>query len=426
MKTITLLVLMSLALPFFMLSVSAPPSKSVSGTVYASSGVPVQDAVVTATSDTGFGTASTDVNGRYSITSGLPAGNYTLTVVSNGYLEVTVQNVSVMVGETTVENPYMPVSGGISGQITDASTDIGLNDVAVTAVSSDGKYGSEAFTDILGDYTIATNLATGTYNVTVLFPAGHISKTLGPISVTAGTITTGQDMALEHSGIISGTVTDTSNNPIPNVTVTAVSTSTSVAMGTAETDAFGFYSISDGLANGNYTVTATYPGRYAFPQTNVPVIEGQETSNINFTMVILTPSGTITGKVTDTGNAPIANALITSEGQSTLTSEETYTDTSGNYIISTGLPTDIYNVTASAPGYTSSSQTVSVTVNNVSQADFTLTEIPAAQSGTISGTVTGDVNPPVPEFQSPLIMLLFLALAAVAIAKSSSRKTKPK
>jgi protocatechuate 3,4-dioxygenase beta subunit len=426
MKTITLLVLIGLALPFFMLSLSAPPNRSVSGTVYASSGVPVEDAVVTATSDIGFGTATTDVYGRYSITSGLPAGNYTLTVLSTGYLEVTVENVGVTVGDTTVENPYMPISGGISGTITDALTGIGLNNLNVTAVSSDGKYGWEAFTDFLGDYIIATNLATGTYNVTVWLPKGHVSKTLGPISVTAGTITTGQNMALEHSGIISGTVTDTSGNPVANATVTAVYTF--MAMGTAETDASGYYSISDGLASGNYTVTVAYPGGYAFPQTNVTVVEGQETSNINFTMLkyTITPSGIISGTVTDTNNAPIPNALVTAVGQTTSSSEETYTDTSGNYIISAGLPTDTYNVTASAPGYIPSSQNVSVTVNTVSQADFALTGIPPEQSGTVSGTVTGAANPPIPEFQSSLITMLFLTLAAVVIAKSTNRKTKPR
>lgn len=425
MKTIMLLVLASFALAFFMLSVSVLPNKTVSGTVYASSGVPVVNAVVAATSDIGFGTTTTDANGHYSITSGLPAGNYTLTVVSTGYLEVKVQNVTVTVGGITTENPYMNISGGISGRITDASTQIGLNNVAVIAVSSDGTYSGEALTDILGNYTIATNLATGTYNVTVLFPKGHVSKTLSSISVTTGTITRGHDMTLEHSGIISGTVTDMSSNPLANVTVTAVSTS--MTIGTAETDASGHYSISDGLANGNYAVTATYPGWFAFPNSSVAVVEGQETSNIDFTMNNLTaPSGTITGKVTDTGNAPIAGALVTAEGQTTFSSESAYTDAAGNYLISTGLPKDTYNVTASARGYTPSSQNVSVTVNTVSQADFPLTKIPPAQSGTISGTVTGDANPIVPEFQSPLITLLFLTLAAVAIAKSSTRKTKPR
>ena len=423
MKTITLLVLTSLALPFFMLSVSIPPNKTVSGTVYASSGVPVQNALVTATSDIGFGTATTDVNGHYNITSGLPAGNYTLTVVSTGYLTVTVENVTVTVGGTTTENPYMNVSGGISGRITDASTHIALINVTVTAVSSDGKHVGAALTDFLGNYTITTNLATGTYNVTVLFPKGHVSKTLGSVSVTEGTITTGQDMALEHSGTISGTVTDALSNPLANVTVVAVSTS--MALGTATTDASGHYSIPDGLATGTYTVTAVYSGWFAMPQTGVSVVEGQETSNINFNMTLLpTTSGTITGKVTDTGSAPIANALVTAEGLTTFSSEDTYTDTSGNYIISTGLPADTYNVTASAPGYTSSSQNVSVIVNTVSHADFTLTKIAPEQSGTISGTVTGDANPIVPEFQSPLITLLFLTLAAVAIAKSSRRKSK--
>jgi hypothetical protein len=417
-----LAILLVFALQITMFGISVSSKKNVTGIVYASSGVPVQNAVVTATSDIGFGTATTDGNGHYSITNGLPAGDYTLTVVSAGYLTVTVENVTVTVGGTTTENPYMNVSGGISGTITDASTHIGLNNVTVTAVSSDGKYGWGGLTDILGNYTIATNLATGTYNVTVIFPKGHVSKTLGSISVTAGTITKGQNMALEHSGIISGTVTDNLSNPLANVTVIAVSPS--MAMGTATTDASGHYSITDGLANGTYIVSAAFSGGFAMPQMGVLVVEGQETSNINFTITLFpTPSGTITGKVTDTGSAPIANSLVAAKGQTFLSSEETHTDTSGNYIISTGLLTDTYNVTASAPGYTSSSQIVSVTVNTISRADFTLTKIPPAQSGTISGTVTGDANP-IPEFEYPIAIMLVLTLVAVAVARKSDHRTK--
>jgi hypothetical protein len=417
---LTILLIFALQITAFGILVLS--KKNITGIVYASSGVPVQDAVVTATSDIGFGTATTNLNGHYSIASGLPAGNYTLTVVSTGYLTVTVENVTVTVGGTTTENPYMHLSGGISGRISDASTHTGLNNVAVTAVSSDGKYGGGGLTDIVGNYTIATNLATGTYNVTVMFPQGHVSKTLASISVTEGTITTGQDMALGHSGIISGTVTDNSSNPLANVTVTAASTS--MAMGTAKTDASGHYSITDGLATGTYIVTAAYSGGFTMPQTGVPVVEGQETSNINFTITLLpTTSGTITGKVTDTGNAPIANSLVAAKGQNTFSSEETHTDTSGNYIISSGLLADTYNVTASAPGYTPSSQNVSVTVNTVSRGDFALTKIPTEQSGAISGTVTGDANP-IPEFEYPIAIMLVLTLVAVAVARMSDRRIK--
>jgi hypothetical protein len=422
-RTIMFLVLTSLALSFFILGVSVSPNKVFSGTVYASSGVPVPYAAITATSDIGFGTAATDVNGHYSITSGLPAGNYTLTVVSNGYLLFTIENVTVTVGGMTTENPYMHASGGISGRITDASTHIGLNNVTVTAMSSDGKHTWAGFTDILGNYTIVTNLATGTYSVTVLFPKGHVTNTIGSISVTEGVITTGNDLALAHSGIISGTVTDNASSPLGNVTVIAVS---GTAVGTATTDALGHYSISDGLTTGSYTVTAAMLGGFAMPQAGVSVVEGQETSSINFIMstYATTPTGTIKGKVTGSGSTPIAGALVTAEGQNTSSSESTHTDTSGNYMISTGLPTDTYNVTASAAGYTASSQNVSVTVNTVSHADFSLTKIPPEQSGTISGTVTGDANPPVPEYQSPLIILLILTLTAVVITKSSKRKQK--
>ncbi len=126
--------------------------------------------------------------------------------------------------------------------------------------------------------------------------------------------------------------------------------------GTDETDATGHYSISSGLGTGTYMVTAYVTGGTGIPATNVSVTAGQETSNVDIQVILVTPppptfSGTITGRVTNASNSqPIADAHVVAEGD-TSSYGSNYTDTDGYYIIAEDLDTDTYTVTASAFGY---------------------------------------------------------------------------
>jgi hypothetical protein len=137
-------------------------------------------------------------------------------------------------------------------------------------------------------------------------------------------------------------------------------------------------------------------------------------------------SGTITGKVTDPSNTPIKGANVEALGNAHFAFGSATTASDGTYTISTGLSADdTYNVTASASGYTSqSNSSVNVVVNQTtSNVNFQLTQIPPSQSGSISGTVMGDSNP-IPEFQYPIVVMLFITLVAVAISRSRKPKTK--
>jgi thermitase len=81
-------------------------------------------------------------------------------------------------------------------------------------------------------------------------------------------------------------------------------------------------------------------------------------------------TGSITGKVTDAADAsPIAGATV-SDGTRTAT-----TDATGQYIIS-GVPEGSYTVTASAAGYSASSQGVSVVAGQTATANFALAQLP--------------------------------------------------
>ncbi|HML03718.1 MAG TPA: carboxypeptidase-like regulatory domain-containing protein [Candidatus Bathyarchaeia archaeon] len=425
---ISLLVL-SLIGNWSLVLVSQASNVRFSGVVYAASGIPVVNAIVSASGANGSGYAVTDSSGAYLINSGLGSGNYTVEAIATGYM-ISNATAQVTVGHTTSgTNLYLNLSGAITGKVTDAVSSAPLQGVDVYASSSSGgSFGWFAVTDSNGDYTIATNLATGTYNVTVLFPTGYVTGTVSGVSVTAGATTSGVNLALARSGTISGRITAyPSGAPLANASVEATYGS---YFGSATSNATGYYNIVSGLGNGTYTVFADYSehGSFGFNETTgVSVTAGQETSNVNMEITVTppTPSGIITGKVTDMSNGnPIEGAFVDADG-GLAGFGSAVTDASGNYVISDGMGTGTYNVTASATGYNSTTITgVSVTVNQTtSNVNFQLTPIPPAQSGSISGTVTGSPNA-VPEFATPALLFLTMAAATVALVFVKKRTVK--
>jgi hypothetical protein len=419
-------ILLSLVVCVSMISVSVSSKEGSSGFVFASSGVPVSNAMVMASGSEGSGSAITNSLGQYSITEGLKTGNYTVSVIPQGYLSAEEENVPVIAGQETADiNFYLTRSGGISGKVTDAVSGLPLQNIMITASTTDGgNYGWYALTDANGRYSIITSLAAGTYNVTALFPEGHVMKSIGGIAVTAGSEVKGVDLALERSGIISGRVTAASDGtPLGNASVVASSGSN---FGMTQTNATGYYRISSGMGTGEYMVTAIYLGINVGYVMNVDVTAGAETSNVDISISVTPPqpSGIIMGKVTDTSSKPIPNALVTAEGPPD-SQGETDTDQNGDYVISSGLGSGTYTVFASAPGYSTRNVTgVSVTEGHVtSDVNFQLPKIPPAQSGRISGTVQGDSDP-IPEFQYPIAIFLVAVTMVAIIPKLFSVKAR--
>ena len=428
-------VLLVFAFQIGMFGFTTASKKNVTGIVYGSSGVPLSSASVFVSGSEGSGYATTDGTGHYLISDGLPAGNYTVGAIKVGYVDTEVKNVIITAGHQTTLDLYMNRSGGIKGKVTDSSTTNPIPNLDVFAMlsSGGGTFFGSGTTDVAGNYEINMNLGTGTYNVSVTFPKGYVSKMVSGINVVAGTETTGVNLALDRSGLISGLITAfPGGQPIANASITAFNSGGGLFFGTDTTDATGHYSISSGLGTGNYTVFASF--ELSFNQTqNVLVTAGQETSNVNMQLTLLAPppptfSGTITGRVTNaTGShAGIPNAHVVADGDTTFSSASNDTDANGYYIIAEDLDTDTYTVTASAFGYQDANLTmVSVTVNQTTpNVNLQLTKIPAAQSGSLSGTVTGDANP-IPEFEYPIAIMMIITLVGVAVAKLSTRRTKP-
>ena len=360
----------------------------------AQTNVPVAKAIVAAFSDEGYGYTTTNAQGQYTISEGLIAGTYNVSVLAEGYLRAQTGSIKVTAGlETSAVNFLLKLSGGISGKLTEAVSGQPLQQIIVIAIPAtpSGTYGWQGVTGAEGKYRIATNLVTGKYNVTTIFPDGHITKTTGPISVTAGAEVKGVDLVLEKSGTISGKVRSSTGTPLAGASVFAMASAGQFS-GTAQTDANGNYKITSGLATGTYTIYATYASSPPGIQQNIKVTQGQETSGVDFTLTVA-PSGSISGKVTDTNGNPIPLVSVAAEGSTG--SGTAQTDSNGNYLISQGLGTGTYTVSAEAIGYSPKNVTnVSVTVGQITQnINLQLSRIPPEKSGKISGIVEGEPNP---------------------------------
>jgi Galactose oxidase-like, Early set domain/Carboxypeptidase regulatory-like domain len=92
------------------------------------------------------------------------------------------------------------------------------------------------------------------------------------------------------------------------------------------------------------------------------------------------PTGTVTGKVTNTQGVPISGASVSSGGTGATT-----TNASGSYTL-TGVPVGTVQLVASAAGFQSATQNVSVSNGVTATANFTLT------AGAAGGTVTGKIT----------------------------------
>lgn len=394
-----------------------PVSGGISGTISDGvSSMALQNVYVEAVNETGgvsHGSFDlTDPDGYYEIITNLVTGIYNMTVYSaEGYLMKEITGVSVTAGNMTNNvDIALDRSATISGTITDSSSSAVLGGILVYAVDSNGDYVTSDVTNSSGQYTLNTNLVTDTYNITSPFPDDHLANMVSGVAVVAGSQYT-VDMALDPSGIISGRITNVADGqPVDGAFVSASSNGFSGFDSTNET---GYYRICDGLGTGTYTVSTFYG--LSFNETmGVIVTQGSETSGVNMELdIVVQPSGTITGRVTDAATGePIEDATMIAEDSAGFGSATT--DDNGDYIIDTGLPTGTYNVTVTALGYVSQEISGINVIEDQVTADVDF-QLAAAPSGRISGMILTEGNV-IPDFPSSLYVLGgILAIATIAI-----------
>jgi len=347
------------------------------------------------TLDDGSFLFDTDIkNGTYTIQALVQGGSGPESHV--GYASNMTTGIVATEGQTTsgVVVQLKP-SGTVQGTVKDKS-DVPIADVSVSVNQQDGfdtlSYGGFAMTDFQGAYSIGSNLPTGAYEVRITDATGFVYSydDYQNATVTAGQNTT-VNFALDHSGIISGNVTLTDGDPAPRISVSAFSSDFKY-FGSAETDDNGLYRMESGLGTGLYTVMAN--DDYMNMKT-VNVTAGAETANVDFQIEIATlrKVAWINGTVTDSLGSPLNSASLEAVAEGVYVGSGV--DYDGTYTVEIELPegqnsTEV-NVTASAKGYFSSSQNVTVNVGETTgPVDFALQTMP-------SGTLTGRIVAVVPE-----------------------------
>jgi len=368
---------------------------TISGTVTDSNGQPIANLEVnlydTACGWDQKGSAWTDANGDYDIT-GLPTGTFFI---------VTDQWNSEYIAEWWADgasvqdcNSAEPVTINTTGQeIANKSFQLELGDTISGTVTDDAGqpianlqitlYDSacgwnqkgSAQTDANGDYDI-TGLPTGTYYiVTDQWNSAYISEwwadgasvqdcnSAGPVIInTPGQNVADKDFQLEIGATISGTVTDDTGQPIANLQVTLYDTVCGWGnwKGSASTNSNGEYTLVGLLPETYYIQTETGAAGYLVEwwaaEASVqgcnnaePVTIDTVGQNINSKNFQLELGATISGRITDSTGAPVANLQVSANPQlydcssggmgGILASASTNND--GYYTI-LGLPTGSY------------------------------------------------------------------------------------
>jgi protocatechuate 3,4-dioxygenase beta subunit len=180
------------------------------------------------------------------------------------------------------------------------------------------------------------------------------------------------DRGTSLSFAVSGRVVDAEGSPIPGVAV-------DIGGGrTAFTDASGFYSLQ-GLPGGTYYLRPA-SSELEFSPASRAVVVPPSASGQDFTVVSgFTPLSSLSGRVTDVFNQPLAGALV-SDGQG----HETLTDENGYYAFS-DLEAGTYSLSAALPGYALFPSTISMDLRGETISGLNFTGI---RVFSISGRVT--------------------------------------
>ena len=235
------------------------------------------------------------------------------------------------------------------GTVTGKVTNTAGAPISGASVSSGG---NGAITGSDGGYTL--QVPGGTSTVTAAL-AGYQSASES-VTVTAGQSTQAATLQIQpiNPGNVTGTVVDGNGQPLSGATVSAAGLTTSTADD-------GSYALNN-LPAGSTTIKASLTG-FQSGSTTVTVVAATTTAAPAITLV--SGSGSITGSVKTTAGAAIAGASV-GFGGGTAT-----TDANGNYTL-TGVPVGTVQLVASASGFQSVTQSVTVSGGATSTANFTL------------------------------------------------------
>jgi hypothetical protein len=221
---------------------------ALTGTVTAlNTGLPLS-ATVTASANGHVYTATTDLQGYYSLT--LPVDTYVVEAQAEmlGYLPATVTDVVILSGTTTVQHfalvPRSQLSTGLlTGTVIALDTGLPLS-ATVTASATDQVYA--ATTNVQGDYSLVLPVDVYAVRAEADLP-DYVPAMVTDVMILTDA-TTVQHFALMRwtdlaSGVLTGTVTDLDTGLPLSATVTAIGIKYQHPF-IAETDAQGYYSLT--------------------------------------------------------------------------------------------------------------------------------------------------------------------------------------
>jgi len=342
----------------------------ITGTVTDTNGDPIADADVWVhTEDYSVSVRNTtDGNGRYAVE--VTNGTYTIDVDADGYTSASITDVNATTGETTTQDIILDEAAIITGTVTDTNGDP-IADADVDAHTDDYSVSDRTRTNGTGQYTV--EVTNGTYTLDV-DADGYAPTTVEDVNATTGNTTT-QNATLETAAIVTGMVTDTDGNPVPDADVHVHTDNYSVTDWT-RTDQNGRYVAE--VANGTYAVEVDADG-YA-PAT----IDGVEASSGTSTSrnVTLQAAAVISGTVRDESGNPVPGATIDVHDEGYTTFERVSANDDGSYRVE--LSNGTYTVEVDADGY------APATIDGVeaSSGENTPLEVELGAPAVITGTIT--------------------------------------
>ena len=321
--------------------------------------------------------AMTDGQGNFSIFN-VPQATYTLRYISNGYMAKMVSNV-VLYSDSDTENPVTTVepqklirnAGNLIGTVTKAAD----HDQSGTIIYLDnGKNTYTSVTDSFGSVRV-TDIIPGIYRATIS-AEGFITQTIDDIVIEAAKNTTLDAVSLiANGGNLSGKVIADREENRAGALVNIVSSDGRYSY-TASTDTNGVFIFSN-VFPGTYSLTLTQTGYAIVTRADIVPVSGQTTYLDDF--ILSSNFGTVEGKVTDTRNNPIENAIVK------IGDISVFTDEQGRFS-KTGIGIGNYSVTIGKTSYTTETLPQTITVESSKTTDIGTIQI-ASIYGLISGTV---------------------------------------
>jgi hypothetical protein len=225
----------------------------------------------------------------------------------------------------------------ISGTVTPGSG------MVVAAYDASGNFVVQTTTSSNGEYTL--NVNPGSYHLLAYDPTGVYAtsyyadadsfETSALLNVSANL--TNINFGLVKAGYLAGTVTSQNGTPLPNLTVAAYNLN-GTRRGFTQTDSAGHYVLP--VPPGTYAVaafdttlkyvTTFYNARETFSSADLLGVAESQTTLANFA---LAEAVHISGTVTDTTGAPLANIIVNAYSNAGTVSGTT-TDASGHYLLS--------------------------------------------------------------------------------------------